>query len=112
MLIIRARIHKLLVSIANTRDLIRLLLLEQSVLGLHCLSRLFCGETSVRNFRIFTVILFSAVLDFQLPFLDYYTHIGLPMESKSYDDIYMFMSIYSVDIKTHIELFHDLTGKH
>ena len=46
MLIIRARIHKLLVKIANKED---------PDLGLSCLSRPFWEATSVQNFRTFTV---------------------------------------------------------
>ena len=45
MLVIRARIHKMLVRIAHREDT------ERSDLGLHCLSRPFWWATNVRNFR-------------------------------------------------------------
>ena len=56
MLVIRAGIHKMLVGIANRETLIRLLLQKQSDLGLYCLPRPFWQETSIQNFRIFSVI--------------------------------------------------------
>ena len=53
--VIKARIHKMLVKIANRIDLIRLLLQKQSDLGLLCLFRSFGQTTGVWNFRAFTV---------------------------------------------------------
>ena len=53
MLVIRAKIHKMLVRIANSADPDSLK--KQSDLGLHCLSRPFWQEGRVRNFRTFTV---------------------------------------------------------
>ena len=62
MWIIKAGIHKMLFRIANRevpkqtgKTLIRLLLQKQSNLGLLCLSKPFWQETSVPNFRKFTV---------------------------------------------------------
>ena len=46
----------MLVRIANRKTLIRLLLQEQSDLGLHCLSMLFWQATSAQNFRRSTIV--------------------------------------------------------
>ena len=51
MLDVKAGIHNMLVRIANREDLIRLLLLKQSDLGLHCLSM----PLFFQNFRTFTL---------------------------------------------------------
>ena len=56
MLIIRAGIYKMLVRIANSEDLDRLLLQKQCNLGLHCFSRPFWQASSVGNFRTSTII--------------------------------------------------------
>ena len=51
---IRARIHKMIVRIANREDP------DQTAdLGLHCSSRPFWQTTSVQNFRTFTVCAFN-----------------------------------------------------
>ena len=50
-LVFRAGIHKMLIRIANREDPDQ----KQSDLGLCCLSRPFWQETSVRNFRTFTI---------------------------------------------------------
>ena len=47
MLVIRARIHKMLTRIANWED---------SDLSLHCLSMFFWQATSVQNFRTSTIV--------------------------------------------------------
>ena len=49
MLVIRIGIRKMLVRIANREDP------DQTNLGLHCLSMHFQEESSVQNFRTFTV---------------------------------------------------------
>ena len=54
----------MLISIANRKTLIRLLLKKQSDLGLHCLSRPFWHAASVQNFRTFT---FQRYFDFRQP---------------------------------------------
>ena len=57
MLVIRARIHKMFVRIANREDPDQTASSEAvSDMGLHCLSKLFWPATSVRNFRTFTVL--------------------------------------------------------
>ena len=43
---------KILSGMANIVDLIRLLLQEQSDLGLHCLHMPFCQKLCVQNFRV------------------------------------------------------------
>ena len=59
MMVIRARIHKLHVSIANREDPNQTASPEkQSDLGLPCLLRPFWQATSVQNFRTFTVVFF------------------------------------------------------
>ena len=57
MLVMRAGSHKMLILIANREDRIRLLLKNQSDLGLHCLSMPFSQAFCVRNFRTFTITL-------------------------------------------------------
>ena len=53
MLVIRAGICKILVSIASRGDPDQTA--SKSDLGLHCLSRPFCQAISVQNFRTFTI---------------------------------------------------------
>ena len=59
MLVFRARIYKFLVRVANREDPVRLLLQKQSDLGLPYLFRPFWQVASFRNFRAFTVHVFS-----------------------------------------------------
>ena len=53
MLVRRTGIDKMLVRIANRKDLLQ----KQSDLGLHCLSMPFWKANSVRNFTTFTAVL-------------------------------------------------------
>ena len=55
MLDFKAGIHKMLLRIANREDHNQTASLEQSDLGLHCLSRPFWKATSTQNFRTITV---------------------------------------------------------
>ena len=57
MWVIKARIHKMLVRIANREDA------DQTALGLHCLSRPFWYVTSIGNFRTSTVSTTDTVMD-------------------------------------------------
>ena len=54
----RAGIHKMLVRIANRKDL------DKTDLGLHCLCMPFWQTTSVRNFRTFTILMYYTCNNF------------------------------------------------
>ena len=77
------------------KTLMRLLLQEQSGLGLRCLSRPFWQATNVQNFRTSTIIIFHPVIISCLETYKKTLHFGTICKKMFFVDFFAFVSLFN-----------------